>query len=391
MAETLQASAASVAGAASAGAASECLIRNSVSDYGKLRFSIIIANYNYARFVHRAIASALALDWPNVEVIVIDDGSTDGSVGVIRGFGSRIVFRSQANAGQRVANNLGFTLAGGDVVVFLDADDVLRPAFAREVAAAWQPGISKVQVQMIHVDAQERPLGRILPEISQAPGPGQIRSWAMGSTEYPTPPGSGNAYSREFLENFFPIGPEHDSSTDSTCLALAPLLGNVITVLKPLVLYRQHGENDSNLLAKPGRFAREVSRAMVRQATVEAVLARLGQPTPPAGRLRRSRHLLQLRIASLRLSPDEHPLPGDGRLIALWDSVRCLFGPGFYSLRRRLLVTSWAICTLLGPRSLARWLVSFRFGSRSLVGSRSLAPAWTIPPRQGQVLASAHK
>jgi glycosyltransferase involved in cell wall biosynthesis len=108
----------------------------------KLRFSIIIANYNYARFVHRAIESALALDWPNVEVIVIDDGSTDSSVGVIGGFESRIVFRSQANAGQRVANNLGFTLASGDVVVFLDADDVLKPAFAREVAAVWQPGIS---------------------------------------------------------------------------------------------------------------------------------------------------------------------------------------------------------------------------------------------------------
>lgn len=326
-----------------------------------LRFSIVIANYNYAKFIRRAIESALALDWPHVDIVVVDDGSTDGSAEVIRSFDGQIVSRFQANAGQRAANNVGFALAQGDVIVFLDADDVLEPDFAREVAAVWNPRVSKVQVQMIRVDAQERSLGSLLPPIDRVPEPAEIKSWASSTSEYPTPPGSGNAYARDFLEKFFPIGPEHDSSTDSTCLALAPLLGDVVMVLKPLARYRQHGENDSNLFAEPGRFGREVARAMARQRSVEATLLQLALPLQSPSVLRRSRHLLQLRVASLRLQPDLHPLPGDSRIVALWDAVRSLFGPGFYPLRKRLIIAAWSALTLAVPRPLAKKLISFRF------------------------------
>ena len=305
-----------------------------------LRFSVVIANYNYADYVSRAIESALGQDWPAVEVIVVDDGSVDGSAAVILGFGDKIEAIFQANSGQRVANNAGFARASGEVVVFLDADDVLEPEFAQEVAAVWMATVSKVQVQMARVDAQERPLGSVIPAIDRAPPPRQLREWARETTEYPTPPGSGNAYSREFLAKFFPIGPEHDAFTDSTCLALAPLLGDVVTVLKPLVRYRQHGANDSNLMAAPGRFGREVARAMLRQRSLESILTELDVPLPPTTGLRRSRHLLQLRIASLRLEPEHHPLPGDSRLVAFIDAIRSLFGSGFYSPRKRVLCDS---------------------------------------------------
>ncbi|MBU3993855.1 MAG: glycosyltransferase family 2 protein [Alphaproteobacteria bacterium] len=330
-------------------------------DGRRLRFSIVIANYNYAKFIRSAIESALALDWPHVDVVVVDDGSTDGSVDIIRSFEGRVVASFQANAGQRVANNVGFALAQGDVIVFLDADDVLEPGFAREVAAVWNRRISKVQVQMIRVDAQDRSLGSLLPQIDRVPDPAEIRAWASATTEYPTPPGSGNAYARDFLAKVFPIGPDHDSSTDSTCLALAPLLGDVVTVLKPLARYRQHGANDSNLFAEPGRFGREVGRAMARQRSVEATLLRLALPLPSSAALRRNRHLLQLRVASLRLQPERHPLPDDGRIAALWDAVRCLFGPGIDPLRKRLIVAAWSALTLAAPRPLAKRLISLRF------------------------------
>lgn len=328
-----------------------------------LRFSIVIANYNYVDYVARAIESALGQDWPDVEVIVVDDGSIDASPDVIRSFGDKIEAIFQANGGQRVANNTGFARSSGDVVVFLDADDVLEPEFAREVAAVWTPAVSKVQVQMARVDAQERPLGSVLPAIDKAPLPQQLRDWARETTEYPTPPGSGNAYSRAFLARFFPIGPEHDAFTDSTCLALAPLLGDVVTVLKPLVRYRQHGANDSNLTAAPGRFGREVARAMLRQRSLETILTGLGITLPPATGLRRSRHLLQLRIASLRMDAEKHPMTGDSRMAAFNDAIRSLFGPGFYSPRKRVLAAVWGIATLLAPRFAARRLVAYRFAS----------------------------
>lgn len=333
-----------------------------------LSFSIIIANYNYVRYVARAIESALALDWPWVEVIVVDDGSSDGSQDVIRRFGRRINAHFRENRGQRVSNNIGFGQASGQVIVFLDADDVLDPQFAREVAAVWAPGVSKVQVQMRHVDAQERTLGSLVPAISVAPRSDQIRSWAISTSEYPTPPGSGNAYSRDFLERFFPIGREHDSSTDSTCLALAPILGDVVTVLKPLVRYRLHGANDSDLFAEPGRFGREVNRAMVRQRSIELTLDRLGIAKPPGETLRRSLHMLQLRVASLRLDPAQHPLPGDSRLVATCDVLRSLFRPSYHSQRKRALVAAWSVATLVAPQNLARRLVAHRFSLHGKAG-----------------------
>ena len=91
------------------------------------RLSVIIPNYNYQEFIGQAIDSALAVSWPQVQVIVVDDGSTDRSREVIEAYRGRIEIVHQANAGQLQAYNVGFTLARGDVVIFLDSDDLLDP------------------------------------------------------------------------------------------------------------------------------------------------------------------------------------------------------------------------------------------------------------------------
>ncbi|MBL8538965.1 MAG: glycosyltransferase family 2 protein, partial [Betaproteobacteria bacterium] len=69
--------------------------------------SVIICNYNYAQFVAAAIESALALDWPRVEVIVVDDGSTDGSRSVTEGYTPRVSLLTQSNSGQATAAKAG--------------------------------------------------------------------------------------------------------------------------------------------------------------------------------------------------------------------------------------------------------------------------------------------
>lgn len=328
------------------------------------RFSILIANYNYDRFLGRAIESALAMDWPDIEVIVVDDGSTDNSREVIESFAGSITAIYQDNSGQRIANNAAFAQSTGDVVVFLDADDALEPGFATAVAAAWGPAVTKVQVQMQLIDAEDRPFGNLIPDLSFRPEPAQITAWARSSTEYPTPPGSANAYARRFLEQLFPIGPEHDSATDSTCLALAPLMGDVVTVVEPLVLYRQHGANDSNLGTRPDKFAREVARAIKRQHTAEVICAQQGVELPRPDSLRRSRHLLQLRAASLRLTPECHPMPGDGRLTAGIDAIGSVFRRNFDPLKKRVIVAGWVLAVLAAPAPLARKLIHKRFSER---------------------------
>lgn len=96
--------------------------------------SIIIPCYNAEKYVGDAIRSALDQTYPNVEVIVIDDGSTDGSLEVIRSFGDAICWETGPNRGGCIARNRGVELASGELIQFLDADDLLHSnKLARQV------------------------------------------------------------------------------------------------------------------------------------------------------------------------------------------------------------------------------------------------------------------
>ncbi len=87
--------------------------------------SIIIPCFNDEDFVEDAIDSAVGQTYPNVETIVIDDGSTDHSWSVVRPFADQVRYERQANQGAPAARNQGLELAEGKYVKFLDADDVL--------------------------------------------------------------------------------------------------------------------------------------------------------------------------------------------------------------------------------------------------------------------------
>ena len=101
--------------------------------------SVIVPVYNCQSFVGQAVRSALDQDYPNKEVIVVNDGSTDGTLDVLRQFGDAIQVVDQPNGGPPRARNAGLKLACGDYVAFLDADDV------------WIQG--KLSVQVAHMQA----------------------------------------------------------------------------------------------------------------------------------------------------------------------------------------------------------------------------------------------
>jgi hypothetical protein len=89
--------------------------------------SILINNYNYGRFLGEAIDSALNQGYPNIEIIVVDDGSTDNSRDIINTYTSRIVPVFKQNGGQASAFNTGFANSQGEIVCFLDSDDIFAP------------------------------------------------------------------------------------------------------------------------------------------------------------------------------------------------------------------------------------------------------------------------
>ncbi len=92
------------------------------------RFSIIITSYNQRQFIRDAVSSAVALPPDNHEIIVVDDGSTDGSQDVLSEYGDAIRFVPlRKNHGKGGARNSGAALANGQYLVFLDGDDTLLP------------------------------------------------------------------------------------------------------------------------------------------------------------------------------------------------------------------------------------------------------------------------
>jgi glycosyltransferase involved in cell wall biosynthesis len=91
------------------------------------RVSVIIPAHNAERFIAETVDSALAQTHPDVEVIVIDDGSSDGTGRILEAYGPAIRVHTQPNTGVGGARNTGARLATGDWVAFLDADDVWVP------------------------------------------------------------------------------------------------------------------------------------------------------------------------------------------------------------------------------------------------------------------------
>ena len=172
--------------------------------------SVVITNFNYAWFVGDAILSALDQEEPT-EVIVVDDGSTDGSAAVIGAFGTRITALLTGNGGQAAAFNAGWRAAHGEVVMFLDADDVLAPTAVRAVAAAFaaDPGLGRVQFPLRLIDEHGRPLDATMPGGGKRLFSGDPRPRLVTCPDdIVWQPTSGNAFARRALEAVLPMPEE---------------------------------------------------------------------------------------------------------------------------------------------------------------------------------------
>jgi glycosyltransferase involved in cell wall biosynthesis len=99
----------------------------------KPKVSIVINNYNYDRFLADAIESAIHQTYTNIEVIVVDDGSTDNSRDIISVYGNQIIPILKQNGGQTSALNAGIEVSRGEIIFFLDADDIFIPNKVEEM------------------------------------------------------------------------------------------------------------------------------------------------------------------------------------------------------------------------------------------------------------------
>ncbi len=129
--------------------------------------SILIPCCNARQWIRQAIESALAQDWPHIEVIVIDDGSTDGSAEIIEQFEGRIRWERQDNRGSNPTRNRLTAMARGAWLQYLDADDYLLPNKVRTQATALaarpETDVIYGPVVLEHVTASHEPRREVLP------------------------------------------------------------------------------------------------------------------------------------------------------------------------------------------------------------------------------------
>ena len=313
--------------------------------------SVVITNYNYGRFVGQAIDSALAQTAGDIDVVVIDDGSTDNSWDEICRYGDRIVARRIQNSGQGGASNLGLSLARGEYVLFLDSDDLLDPQCVATCLELATPDVAKVQFAMRRIDADGRALGGSIPYLMHD---GDVRPIIRAFGHYAGPPSSGNFYRRSAIERYFPVPPQAwRRAFDTVPFLVAPFNGRVVNAPQPLGAYRLHRSNATpGVLGNVGRSLADTLRVEVSRR--DAALALLAQrdgielegdflPLPWS---------LRTRALSWKLDRAKHPYPEDTPLRILrlqWQAMRAW--PG-YRLLERATALLWILAATLLPRAL---------------------------------------
>jgi len=216
------------------------------------RVSVLICTHNYARYLPQCLKSVLNQTRQPDEVIVFDDGSTDGTPEVMKQF-PQIHYLYQNNTGKAVAFGRAFALSTGDIICHLDADDYWELDKLERVIRCFEanPNLGGVLHEVTHVDAS----GNIIQFPWSIRHPGSPTMLTLDESEdvsflYPLPKARGRflgvpnttCIRRAFLQDLLPLAPEIGGSVDGLMIAAALRYG-VAYLPDALAAYRIHGSN----------------------------------------------------------------------------------------------------------------------------------------------------
>lgn len=313
-----------------------------------LQVSVVIPAYNAAGTIGDCLGSVLADEETDLEIVVVDDGSTDGTAEIARGFGGRVVVEQGEHRGAAAARNRGLRRAQGTWIKFLDADDALVPgALARQLEEARALGAHARKVvygDALWVDAYDRPL--------EAPMPAP-----RGPDEDPvlhiltqSPLTSCPLHRRDLLEEVggfdegLTKGQEHD-------LHLRLVLAGVELIHHPGWVYRYRNDNAgpriSARFVKKGQPREHLETTLRHCALIRAAQGRLSRPVRRA----LGRRLWSLGRAVLREGYREAAAEYFGE-------ARRLAGPLAVSGRMPYPLLAWTVGAERAERSMAalrRW------------------------------------
>ncbi len=208
--------------------------------------SVLITNYNYGKYLGEAINSAFNQTYSPIEVIVIDDGSTDHSQEVMASYHDKIIPVLKENGGQASAINAGFAVSRGEIICSLDADDLWLPTKVEEVVKAAQTCSNAVIIyhKVQNIDRQGQQMGQPWPPYKAIQGNISRQVSTTGSW-WPWPPSTALSFRRSFLSQVMNIPEEGDFrfSAEPYLADLAPFFGEVVGIEQVLSLFRIHGKN----------------------------------------------------------------------------------------------------------------------------------------------------
>jgi glycosyltransferase involved in cell wall biosynthesis len=215
--------------------------------------SVLIANYNYARFLGQALDSVLGQTYKNFEIVVCDDGSTDGSRDVLGIYGQK--FRQlqvvlQENKGQSEAMLAAYKASRGEIICFLDSDDIFLPCKLESMVEAFAntPGAG-LAVHRLSATDESLQTVRSIPALV-----GLVSGWKAPELSLKSPymfsgmpPTSGLSLRRGIADRILPHLQGRKTFADSVIQVSAPIITLIVAIERPLSLYRVHGANSYSL------------------------------------------------------------------------------------------------------------------------------------------------
>jgi glycosyltransferase involved in cell wall biosynthesis len=213
--------------------------------------SVLVPNYNYARYIGESLDSALSQTYPNFEVIVCDDGSKDNSCEVIESYtqkDSRIKLIRKPNGGVATALNAAYRESKGQIICILDADDVWIDNKLQKVVEVFRsdPKSGFAIHNVIQIDAQGN-LIKSTPMLRRlASGWMALSALENGGFVYNIPPASALSLRREVADSIFPLNEEFKRNADSLIFRFAPFITVIGSAPEVLSKFRLHGANTTS-------------------------------------------------------------------------------------------------------------------------------------------------